>query len=49
MNEYGDTMTREEAEAYRKELMSERSVAVRQTNSSHFEVVSPPLSLSLVA
>lgn len=38
-------MTREEAEAYRKELMSERSVAVRQNNSSHFEVVSPPPSL----
>jgi len=42
VNEYGDAMTREEAEAYRKELMAERSVAVQQSNSSYFEVVSPP-------
>ncbi|KAF9644280.1 hypothetical protein BDM02DRAFT_3150579 [Thelephora ganbajun] len=42
VDEYGDTMTRKEAEAYRKELMGERSVAVEQSNSSYFEVVSPP-------
>ena len=41
VNEFGDTMTKEEAEAYRRELMGERSVAVRETNSSYFEVVSP--------
>jgi hypothetical protein len=42
VNEHGDTMTREEAEAYRKELMGERTVSVQQTNTSFFEVVSPP-------
>jgi len=48
VGECGEAMTREEAEAYREELMGERSVAVRNTNSSYFEVVSPfssPLSL----
>jgi len=49
VNEYGDAMTREEAEAYREELMSERSVAVQQSNSSYFEVVSPPHFLSRCA
>jgi len=47
VNEYGDAMTREEAEAYREELMGERSVAMRQSNSSYFEVVSPPILFSL--
>jgi len=36
VNEYGDAMTREEAETYREELVSERSVAVQQSNSSYF-------------
>jgi hypothetical protein len=47
VNEYGDAMAREEAEAYRKELMGERSVAVSDSNSFYFEVVS--LSFSPVA
>lgn len=43
VNECGDTMTREEAEAYREELKGERTIAVQDTSSSRFEVVSPPL------
>ena len=41
VDECGEAVTREEAEAYREELMSERSVAVQDSNSSYFEVVSP--------
>jgi len=49
VEECGEAMTREEAEAYREELMGERSVAVRDSNSSYFEVVSPPPFFSPVA
>ena len=49
VDECGEAMTREEAEAYREQLMGERSVAVRNTNSSYFEVVSPPLFSSPVS
>ena len=41
-------MTREEAGAYRKELMGERTIAVQRTNSSFFEVVSPSPPLFLL-
>ena len=47
VNECGEAMTREEAEAYREALMGERSVAVHDSNSSYFEVVSPPSFSSL--
>ena len=39
VNECENTMSREEAEAYRKELMDERSVAIDKSN--YFDVVSP--------
>ena len=41
VNEYEEAITREEAESYREELMGERTVAVQNSNSSYFEVVSP--------
>ena len=47
VNECEEAMTREEAEAYREKLMGERSVAVRDSNSSYFEVVSAPSFSSL--
>ena len=47
VDECGEVMTRGEAETYREELMAERSVAVRNTNSSYFEVVSPHSPLPL--
>jgi len=48
VDECGEAMTREEAEAYREELMGERNVAVRISNSSYFEVVSPLPSFLLL-
>ena len=42
VNECGEAMTREEAEAYREALMGERSIAMHASNSSYFGVVSPP-------
>ena len=47
VNECGEAMTREEAEAYREALMGERSIAMHASNSSYFEVVSPPSVSSL--
>lgn len=49
VDECGDAIMREEAEAYREELMGERSVAVRNSNSSYFEVVCPLFLSRLMA
>ena len=47
VDECEGAMAREEAEAYRKELMGERTIAVKQSNSSFFEVVSTSFSSPL--
>lgn len=45
MEECGNTMTREEAGAYRKELMGKKSIVAKQTTSSLSEAVSILLAL----